>query len=190
MNQHPRRILNLPLVVACLLSFFGSPLTHAAEILPRVPKGAQTLFAETATIPPEGQAWLVETTLGKSVHLNGASAIMFDFSSLKLAAGHYRFGFIIRTGTHWKDANGQLSNYRWRLLPASGEPTAPASLTALENTAFKPVRESGLQDAWANWYGAVQASAYRPSMATRRLSSPIWTTIVESPFCEYNPSPR
>ncbi|CAM2910303.1 hypothetical protein [Rariglobus hedericola] len=139
------------------LIFFTGLTAHAAELVPRSPTRTLTLPASAATVT-EGAAWLIPTSRGQSLHFNGAAAVTFDLSPLKLYAGHYRFGLIVRSGVHWINPNGQIPHYRWRVLPASGPPTAPDRFISLDQAPFQPVRESGQPDSWANWYATVQAS--------------------------------
>lgn len=144
-------------LLACVWLVVCIPFGRAAELaLPRAPRGSFVLPADSAHVT-RGEAWLVKNSLGQSLHLHGAAAVRFDLSALQLARGHYRFGLIARTGTRWNTPNGQVAHYAWTCVPQSGRATEPGVFHLLDQPGFQPVRESGEDDSWANWYGVVQA---------------------------------
>ncbi|MDA3873092.1 MAG: hypothetical protein PF795_03945 [Kiritimatiellae bacterium] len=124
---------------------------------PPIPTGSRILLAEQAKAEI-GKAWLTQTGFGyKSFFLNGPSSVRFDFSTLTLETGYYRIGLIVRTGTRWDNAIGQIQHYRLHLNSSSkDEKVTIENLSTLIEPEFDPVMDSGEPDSWANWYGSIQ----------------------------------
>lgn len=147
-------------VLSCLALVLGfSPCVRAEPAPPpRAPAGSVVVAADAPDVRVvAGQAWLTQNAGDRQgFHLHGPATVRFPLSGLKLAAGRYRLGLIARTGTRWIDANGQIGNYRWTLIPHSGEPSEAARFEAMTQDGFRPLRVSGEPDSWANWYGTIQ----------------------------------
>jgi hypothetical protein len=65
---------------------------------------------------------------------------------------------IARTGTHWDFPTNHIQAYHLTVL--SGSQTIDLGVPKkVPGSSFDPIRESGAQGSWANWYGAVQSDA-------------------------------
>lgn len=160
-TSHFGRLKLFAIALVCALLWAGPPPALAGPTpAPRSPQGSLTLPASAAQ-KTTGESWLSPTASGRqSLHLHNRASVRFDLSGLNLSPGYYRIGLVARTGTRWTDANGQIGNYRWKLITATdaGAPSEELTFAALTRPGFQPVRESGEPDSWANWYGTLQAT--------------------------------
>jgi len=139
-------------ITVSALPFF---VVTAATPTPHLPPNAHLLYAPKGEVV-EGTAWLTSSDLErKAFHLQGPATVRFDLSDANLSAGTYRLGLVLRTGTQWDDADGQLRHYRVKLERDRNDALLLTPLERPMPDAYQPVRISGKEGSWANWFGSV-----------------------------------
>ncbi len=126
--------------------------------LPHAPRDSRCLSAEGGQVI-QGEAWLTDTKMGpRQFHMHGAATLAFDLAALDLAPGMYHVGLLARTGTRWDDPVGQVPHYQLYLESEHAQRWSLRELCTLDQPAFRPVMDDGVENSWANWFGAVQSA--------------------------------
>ena len=148
-------------IAYCLSLLLSSILTQtvladSSNALPRLPDQSTVLFANQSHTVTDGKAWLTQTTMGHhNYHMHGPSTLQFNLSEMKLEPGTYRLGLITRTGTTWRDSRNQIKQYRIKLITADKQAIELGTPSLLNEKQNPPIRESGKENAYANWFGTV-----------------------------------
>jgi hypothetical protein len=147
-------------VLTCSLLIAASINTHAKSqdtiALPVLPSQSKVIFADKTQTVTEGKGWLTNTAMGhRSYHMHGPSTIRFDLSPMELTDGNYRLGLIARTGTHWSQSQNQLKQYQLKLITVDNQAVELGKVQLLNAKQYPLVRESGKENAFANWFGTV-----------------------------------
>ncbi len=140
-----------------LTSLASQPiLAQSTTALPKLPDQSTVLFGNKLHKVTDGKAWLTKTTMGHhNYHMHGPSTLQFDLSEMKLKPDTYRLGLIARTGTVWRDAHNQINQYHIKLITADKQTIDLGTPKLLNEKQHPPIRESGKENAYANWFGTV-----------------------------------
>ena len=152
------RLTSIALCLVLLLigSIFSPVKADDTTQLPKVPDQSTVLFVNKEHKVTQGKAWLTRTTMGHhSYHMHGSSSIRLELQSMQLKPGNYHLGLIARTGTHWKQPSNHLNEYQLTLITADNRSIDLGKLQLLNSQQYPLIRESGKENAYANWFGSI-----------------------------------
>lgn len=145
--------------VICLLICCKITLQCSGQVaVPDFPEGSKTLFVQPEPTVLSGSTWLTNTEIGyQSYFLNGTASMRFDMNPMQLLPGNYRLGLLVRTGVHWNNASGQISNYRLHLEQTDSTVIALGQVQQPAISSSVLLRAGGVENNWASWYGIVES---------------------------------